>query len=131
MKHLLTNLLMNIYSKKQIFYWVQTFSNQLQFVLIQFEIDRIFCERLDFAVTYCSLLHTKNKIAHLSPKSQILCQPMLMQDQPLYEVYQQAHRVSLKHNMSLHLNDDDIINVDTSLKCLIFQIRLFSNRVSL
>jgi hypothetical protein len=45
MRHYWTNLLMNIYGKKQIVYWVQTFSIQSLFVSIQFEIIRIVHDR--------------------------------------------------------------------------------------
>jgi hypothetical protein len=40
---------MNIYGKKQIVYWVQTFG--IQSVSIRFKLDRIFFDRLNIAVT--------------------------------------------------------------------------------
>jgi hypothetical protein len=51
MRQYLTNLLTNICSKKGIVYQVRTFSIQSLFVLIQFELDQIFNDKLNIAVT--------------------------------------------------------------------------------
>jgi len=55
MRHYLTILYMNIYGKKQIVYWAQTFSIWLLFVSIQFELDQIVCDRPNITVTFVQL----------------------------------------------------------------------------
>jgi hypothetical protein len=52
MRHDSSNLLMNIYGKKQIVYWVQTFGIWSLFVSIWLKINWIVCDRLNIAVTW-------------------------------------------------------------------------------
>jgi hypothetical protein len=52
MRHYLTNLLTNIYTKKEIVYWVQTFGIWSVFILIQFKLDQIVHDRPNITVTY-------------------------------------------------------------------------------